>query len=180
MIVKLFKIFILFLMVLQIFTACETEPDNEGSFDGTEEITILSPANGGTISLSKTEEVSNGVEAAAGYFRWESFDLSYQDTQNIVFALFTQKPVINQKKLIISNMDKCAGGTRTGRTIFESGDVFEVSTDELYLYSKDKGDFTTTKYAVEPGTVYYWIVWALDDYGNIGHSSKIYTVSFVK
>ena len=165
------KFLLLLLIVFQLFIACEN-PDGEGAFENTDEIIIQYPENGSTFSLSG----DNGLNG--NYFSWKNTNLKIQDTQNVVLALFTEMPVINQGKMVISNMTNCAGGIRSGLSGSFSG--FSVRPDSLYVFSAEKRDFTSEAYNVSIGVQYYWLVWALDDYGNLAYSSKIYSVTFTK
>ncbi len=156
---------VLVLLTQPFLSGCEEEIEDFGSLYQTEKISIRSPKNDTVMNFDDK-------------FEWSNTNLQYQDTHYVSLALFLESPVIEGNAREISNMDQCIGGARSGGYGLKT--YSEASLDSLYRYSPEKEDFISEKLTLEAGETYYWLVWALDDYGNLAYSSKICKMTMAK
>lgn len=151
---KLFPVFIIAASVL-IINGCAKENENPTSpiFSGVEVINITRP--------------NSGVSLGTGGFIWDVPD----DVEYMVLGIFSA-PIQTSGKTI-TNMNQCLGGSRTGLTGFERGQLLKSN---IRSYSQTTNDFLDDAGANIVTTTRYWAVWGYDKYMNLTHASPCYTV----
>lgn len=116
-------------------------------FEGTEEISLSLPLNGGNLSASSmTYNVPTEVKF-------------------VVFGLFSAQITTSGKT--ITNPTAFVAGSRDGLSDFVRG---SQTRGTLHLYNQGTRDFESAT-GVVGNTPYYWAVWGYDQYGNLTHSS---------
>ena len=123
-------------------------------FEGTEEISLSLPLNGGNLGASSmTYNVPSEVKF-------------------VVFGLFNAQITTSGKT--ITNPAAFIRGNRDGLADFVRGSQTRTT---LHTYNQATKDFDAAVNDPANAT-YYWAVWGYDQYGNLTHSSPQRTVIF--
>jgi hypothetical protein len=143
------------------FAGCEMVPGESGAFEYTQKVDIINPDDGETV----TDQT---------YFEWDNKDITPGEEFECI-AVFSEMPKIKNSDIL--NMESCVGGLKT--TSIQT-DLLDTGLYllEMKTYSQEEMDFTDTDLVLENGSQYYWLFWSLDRYGNLSHSSEIYSFTY--